>query len=193
VTMQLPQGAGEVEVVAAGRALYIRGPGLEDLGATTPWASVDLERVGDAQGTDIDQLRSSNETGKGLALLGGAEEVEDVGDEDIDGTETTHYRAAVDLRKAVEEADAVRDRAAFEQFVERLGDEDIEVDVWLDGEDRVRRRRDEQPAPEQQQVVATVTLDLSDFGVDEQVDVPAESETTDATERILERVQGATG
>jgi hypothetical protein len=192
VTMQLPQGAGEVEVVAAGRALYIRGPGLEDLGATTPWASVDLERVGDAQGTDIDQLRSSNETGKGLALLGGAEEVEDVGDEDIDGTETTHYRAAVDLRKAVEEADAVRDRAAFEQFVERLGDEDIEVDVWLDGEDRVRRR-DEQPAPEHSRWSPTVTLDLSDFGVDEQVDVPAESETTDVTERILERVQGATG
>ena len=190
VTMHL--GRAEVEVVSAGTTLYVRGPGLETLGATTPWASVDLEQVGETTGTDLDELRSSNETASGLALLGGAEEVEEVGDEDIEGTETTHYRATVDLRKAVEDAGAVTDRARFEQFVERLGDEDVDVDVWLDGEDRVRRLRYEQPVPEQPEVVATVTLELSDHGVDERVDVPAEAETTDVTERVLQRVQAGT-
>jgi hypothetical protein len=192
VTTQLPRGAGDLEVVAAGTTLYIRGPGIEELGATTPWASIDLERVGETTGTDIDELRSSNETASSLALLTGAEAVEEVGEEDIEGTGTTRYRATVDLRKAAEEADAVTDRARFEQFVERLGDEDVEVDVWLDGEDRVRRLRYQQPVPDQQDVAATVTLDLSDFGIGERVETPAEGEATDVTERVLQQVQSAT-
>jgi hypothetical protein len=192
VTMQLPQDAGDLEVVTAGTTLYIRGPGIAELGATTRWASIDLERVGETTGTDIDELRSSNETASSLALLTGADHVDEVGEEDIDGTETTHYRATVDLRKAAEEAGAVTDRARFEQFVERLGDEDVDVEVWLDGEDRVRRLRYEQAVPDQPEVAVTVTLDLSDFGVDEQVEVPAEGESTDVTERVLRQAQAGT-
>jgi hypothetical protein len=193
VTTQLPQGRGELEVVAEGTTLYLRGPNIgAELGITTPWASVDLERVGDATGTDVDELRSSNETASGLALLSGAEEVEEVGEEDIDGTETTHYRATIDLRKAAEEAGAITDRARFEQFVERLGDEDVDVDVWLDGEERVRRLRYEQAVPDQRGASATVTLELSDFGVDEQVEVPETAEATDVTDKVVQQVEGPT-
>jgi hypothetical protein len=180
-------------VAADGTTLYLRGPDMAaELGVTTPWASVDLERVGDLTGTDLDELRSSNETSSGLGLLSGAEEVEDLGQEDVDATETTHYRATVDLRRAVEEAGAVTDRDRFEQFVERLGDDQLDVDVWLDGEDRVRRLRYEQPVPDQEGASATVTLELSDFGVDERVEVPGPDEPTDITDRVLQEAQAGT-
>ncbi|HZB71100.1 MAG TPA: hypothetical protein VE395_03115 [Acidimicrobiales bacterium] len=193
LTTELPGGRGEFEVVADRTTLYLRGPNLAALGVSTPWASVDLGRVDDLTGTDLEDLRSSgDEASSGLGLLSGAEEVEEVGEEELDGTETTRYRATVDLRRAVEEAGAVSDRAAFEAFVEQLGDEDIDVDVWLDGEDRVRRLRYEQPVPDQEGATATVTLDFTDFGVDEQVEVPPAAEATDITDRVLQEAQAAT-
>ena len=193
LTTELPGGQGQLEVVADGTTLYLRGPNLAALGVTTPWASVDLERVDDLTGTDLEDLQSSgDEASSGLGLLSGAKEVEEVGEEELDGTETTHYRATVDLRRAVEEAGAVSDRAAFEAFVEQLGDEEIDVDVWLDGEDRVRRLRYEQPVPDQEGATATVTLDLTDLGVDEQVEVPPSAEATDITDRVLEEAEAAT-
>jgi hypothetical protein len=166
--------------------MYLRGGGMgAALGVPTPWASVDLGRMGGLTGTDLAQLGSSNEPTSGLELLTGAEDVEQVGHDEVGGAATTHYRATVDLRKAVEEAGAVTDRAQFEQFAELLGDGRVDVDVWLDAEDRVRRMRYEQPMPGDDAPSATVTVELSDFGTKEQVEVPAPADVTDVTDRLL--------
>ena len=186
LTTELPFGAGAMELVVDGTALYLRGEGMAAaLGASTPWASVDLRRVGDVTGADLAQLQSSSEATSGLELLNGAEEVQEVGDEAVAGTATTHYRATVDVRKAVEEAGAVTDPARFEQFAELLGDGRVDVDVWLDGDDRVRRLRYEQPMPGEGMPSATVTVELEDFGTDEEVEVPPPADVTDVTDRFL--------
>ena len=183
LTMQLPFGAGDMEMVADGTTLYLSGAGLaSEFGATTPWASVDLGRIGDLAGTDLAQLQSSSEAAAGLGLLAGSDEVEEVGHEEVGGVPTTHYRASVDPRKAVEEAGAVTDRERFEQFARAL-DGRVDVDVWLDGEDRVRRLRYAQPLGALMGV--TQTLELSDFGTDERIEVPPASDVTDVTERFL--------
>jgi hypothetical protein len=192
LTTQLPEDAGEFEVVADGTTLYLRGPGMDELGVPTRWASVDLERVGNLTGTDLDELRSSGDASSGLGVLAGAEEVEELGEAEVDGTDTTHYRATVDLRKAAKEAGAVSDRGRFEAFVDRLGDDQLDVDVWLDGEDRVRRLRYEAPVPDEKDASATVTLEFSDFGSDEGVEVPAAADATDVTDKVLQEVQAGT-
>jgi hypothetical protein len=46
--------------------------------------------------------------------------------------------------------------------------------------------------PDQEGATATVTLDFTDFGVDERVEVPAPAEATDITDRVLQEAQAAT-
>jgi hypothetical protein len=187
LTTKLPSGGGDTEVVVDGTTMYPRGAGVGgELGLLTPWVSIDLGRMGGLTGTDLAQLGSSNEPTSGLELLTGAEEVEEVGHEEVRGAATTHYRATVDLRKAVEEAGAVTDPDQFEKFAELLGDGRVDVDVWLDAEDRVRRMRYEQPMPGDEAASATVTVELADFGTDERIEVPPPTDVTDVTERILQ-------
>ena len=192
LTTQLPQERGGLEVVADGTTVYFRSAEVAaQYELTTPWASIDFERMGQATGTALGQLRSSGEAAAGLELLGGAEEVEELGHEEVAGTEAVRYRATVDLRKAVQQAGAITDRARFEQFIDRLGDEDVDVDVWLDADDRVRRLRYRQPGP-RQDLSVTVTVDLSDFGADERVEVPRDEEATDLTDRVLREAEAPT-
>jgi len=182
------QGVPPLETVADGTTVYLRSPQVAaTLGVGTPWAAVDVARVGARSGTDLEVLRTSGtDAASDLDLLQGAAEVEVLGDEEVAGAETTHYRGTIDLREAVEQAGAVADRSAFEQFVDSLGVDDLPIDVWLDGEDRVRRLRYELPTTPEEGTSATVTLELSDFGIDEAVAVPSPGEVTDVTDRLLQ-------
>lgn len=184
LTMDLPLGGGQMAMVVDGTDLYLSGGGVAaELGAPTPWASVDLRRVGDLTGTDLAQLQSSSEAASGLGLLAGAEDVEEVGTEAVGGVSTTHYSASVDPRKAIEGAGAVTDRERFEAFAANLGAARLDVDVWLDGEDRVRRLRYAQPIGAL--LAVRQTIEFSDFGTQERIEVPPPGEVTDITDRFL--------
>ncbi len=63
--------------------------------------------------------------------------MEKVGTETVRGVETTHYRATVDPRKALDQAPAaLRDKISksLEMF-----DGPIPVDVWIDGDGQARK------------------------------------------------------
>ncbi len=132
-----------------------------------------------------------------LALLEGASEdgVEEVGDEEIDGVETTHYRAEIDLRATYENSDAVTDREAFEAFLDQLGDDPLETDIWLDDEGRVVQQSFEQPLPVAEGVNASMqfTMTFSDFGTEVDVQVPDDSDTVDALDLAGAGTGGITG
>jgi hypothetical protein len=109
--------------------------------------------------------------------------VEEVGTEEIDGVSTTHYRAEIDLDKAYD--------AVPEQLRELAGDQRdalrgvrVPVDVWLDDDGLLRRMeyRFDAPSlgvPDAGDASMTMTMNLSDFGVDVDVQAPPESETLD--------------
>lgn len=206
LTMDMPEGLGfggeGLSFVYDGTVLYVRSaeafPGVE-----TEWISFDLAQLAeDVTGTDIQQFAQagSNDPANALALLrGAAESVDEVGTEEVRGERTTHYRATVDLRRATEQAGAVRDPQQFEAFLDQFGTETIPVEVWLDGEGRTRRMRIDQPVPDTPGMSmgpgagVVVTIELYDFGVDEPIEVPPPEAVTDLTDTFGGLVDGGLG
>lgn len=179
-------GGQTAEVAFEGATLFLRVPGGVDPTIETEWISFDLVTLGEAvAGTDLGQLpTSSGDPTSSLAMLKAtSEDIEDLGEEDVRGETTTHYRAVVDVRKAYEDADAVTDPARFEAFLDTFGQEELPLDVWIDGDGRVRRMTYAQPLPGGDEV--TSTMELYDFGVDERVELPDPADVTDVTDRAV--------
>ena len=205
LTLELPSGTGmgggDLRFVYDGTVLYLRSP-VPTPGVDTEWVSVDIAQLSEeVSGTDIEQFAQagSNDPSNALALLKGtADSVEEVGTEEVRGERTTHYRATVDLRRATEQAGAVRDRRQFEAFLDQFPSETIPVDVWLDDEGRTRRLRMDQPLPETPGLSTppgasvVVTIELYDFGVDEPIEIPAPDEVSDLTAQLSKLVDEAT-
>lgn len=206
LTLTLPEaaaagmGSDDLRFVYDGTVMYFRSPGALP-GVDTEWISLDFGALSEqVSGTDIEQFAQagSNDPSNSLALLKGASDsVEEVGTEDVRGEETTHYRATVDLRKATEQAGAVRDQRQFEAFLDQFPSETIPVEIWLDEEGRTRRMRIDQPIPETPGMSVPpdagviMTIELYDFGVDEAIEIPPSDQVTDLTSQFSAVVDGA--
>jgi hypothetical protein len=179
----LPAGFDEpMQVVVDGTTAYVRLPMLEGLLGTSGWLAAtpeDLDTVGalgfGAGTSDPSQLLQ--------ALRGMADDVEEVGHEQIRGEDTTRYRGTLDLSKALDQVPEDR-RAALEQQLEGFDTElaDVPAEVWVDEDGLARRLRLDFADLATQQVgsatSATLTLELFDYGDDVTVDVPPADETT---------------
>lgn len=151
------------------------------------WLRVDLEAAADSQGLDLDGLGGLGPAGngdprQGLAVLNGVVEggIDEVGDDEVRGVATTHYRARIDLERAAERAGDMVDPEAFDHFVEMLGDDSVRIDVWVDGDDLVRRIR----IPVRLPAGAgggevTFTAEYYDFGADIEVPTPDPADVRD--------------
>ena len=96
-----------------------------------------------------------------------------VGSEDINGTPTTHYHATIDLDKLAGSAGGA---AASVRQLEKLGGfKELPTDIWIDGDQRVRR----QSLPLQQPVPTKfdLTVDYKRFGVPVDTTAPLADET----------------
>ncbi|MFC5215557.1 LppX_LprAFG lipoprotein [Streptomyces coerulescens] len=144
---------GETELRLVDGVLYGSAPGdmVEKMGGRH-WISygpaADLTTDSGLR-MDVGALRDSvgRNPAREAAFLAGAPDVRRVGEEKIDGAGTTHYTgtAAVDeLRASIEDVEdkttrAGRDRS-LDQY-EKAGVDELTLDVWVDGHDRVRRLR----------------------------------------------------
>ena len=180
-------GAGDstVEMVTAGTTIYMRSPLFSQGGGFGPdqWLKFDFAELSKTEGLDLGQLQQAgnNDPRQGLAFLDGAAEdgVEKLGSEEIRGVDTTHYRAEIDLEKAVKEAGGVTDPEAFRRFVDSLGTKTIVVDTWIDSENRVRRVSLPLPLPPEAEGEAKMSMDYFAFGTDVDVTVPPEADVVD--------------
>lgn len=106
------------------------------------WLELDMAEAMVQAGIDVDlaaiiQAQSSDPT-SALQFLEGAETVTEVGQEELRGTETTHYEVVVNLQKTVDAADpAVRDD--MQTLVDLYTVETIPMEVWIDDDGRVRK------------------------------------------------------
>lgn len=166
----LPGIEGEVETRTVEGTTWFRSPFFNTvLGVRTDWVRVDDASTPDA-GEGLAQLTSlaGHDPGDQLRLLGGLDPatVEVVGDEDVRGDATTHYRAAVEPEGVL---------------ADELGEGPVGVDVWLDGDGRVRRlayTADLPPAAGGG--TADVELEYFDFGTDVDVEPPPDADVTPA-------------
>src|SRR2546423_7368097 len=75
--------------------LYMRSPLFADaLPKGKTWLKLDLAKAAAAQGLDLSSLGAQSPT-QTLAQLGGLASVTEVGDEQIGGADTTHYRGRI--------------------------------------------------------------------------------------------------
>jgi hypothetical protein len=113
------------------------------------------------------------------ALTAIGSKVTDAGPATVRGVAVTHYRVSVDLARA-EAHQRPETRAEFRSFVSSVGLATLRVDVWVDGQARVRRIAVALPMPQRSGLPAgfrvSETADYYDFGIPVQVSAPPASE-----------------
>jgi hypothetical protein len=185
MTTSVPgQGDVRVEEIMDGLVLYMRSDALAGaLPDGKTWLKIDLVAAGRKTGVDMSQLQQLSGGGdptQFLSYLAKAGDVHKVGTEDINGTQTTHYHATIDFEKLAGSAGSA---AASVRQVEKLtGQKTMPTDIWIDGNQRVRRPTVaisvKQPVP----IRVDLTIDFKRFGVPVDVHAPAADETADAAD-----------
>jgi hypothetical protein len=135
-------------------------PELSSLGQGKPWLRT---TVG---GRDMSMGMQSPDPSQMLQTLRGvSDSVEKRGHQRVRGVETTHYRAKIDLQKAMGQAPA-REREQAQSMLKLFGLGTVPVDLYLDDANRVRRMKLEYDYEVfEQKLSAELKLDLFDFGV----------------------------
>ena len=168
------------QLITEGSMAYIEATAFPGAPTKARWISIDFEAMGSQMGINLEAFRQ-NGAGQ-LAYLSEVDGVEEVGTETVGDEETTHYRFSSDLA-ALAESGPEELRSSFEQLIQLTGAEEIPTQVWIDGEDRVRRIVTNLEMDQQgQQIAQQSTIELSEFGVEFDVQPPPEKDTVDITE-----------
>jgi hypothetical protein len=188
-------GDGRMEFLFDGLVYYMKFPeGADELGPLgDKWLKIDLAKAGEVAGVDLGALQQANQNPAQLMqfLRGASDDIEEIGQEQVRGVETTRYRATLDLDEAAEQgadigelSDEMREqlKAEIERMKAQTGLETLPVDVWIDEDNLLRRMRMELSFPvEGEQVDMEMTMDFFDFGVDVRVAPPPDEQTVDIT------------
>ncbi len=179
---------GTVDLIQDGQTLFMRSPAFSDIAqGSTQWIKIDFAKLNPSL-ADISTLSSSrSDPTQALEYLRGMGAVEKIGTDRIDGTATTHYRGTVDLNKAVANAPTSSRatlRSLANQFEQLSGSASFPEDVWIDSEQRVRRMEFalRLSDPKAGTLRMLMRMDLSDFGVDVDVEPPPADQVTDISE-----------
>lgn len=176
---------GRMDMVFDGPLLYVKPPQeiAQSLPLARSWVKLDLARLGEQQGVDFAQLfrqLSGVDPTKSLDLLrASGTDFQRVGEEEVRGDETTHYRGTVDLDKVAQELGGELG-ASYRRIIELGAASRVPVDVWIDGRGLIRRLRYEQTLPGGSST--QLTEEFYDFGADVEIELPAANEVVDFTE-----------
>jgi outer membrane lipoprotein-sorting protein len=141
-----------------------------------PWVKMDLQKLGQQAGFDFQQLMQSQQAdpSQGLKYLEGLEDVQAVGDEDVRGVATTHYKGVVDLASLGEKYPELKPQ--IDQLIQKAGISQIPMEVWIDENNFVRQMKQSFTASGAD---TTMTIQLYDFGTTVEVSPPPANETVD--------------
>lgn len=178
-----------------GSAVYVKPPalpGLEIPGGKS-WVSADLEQLGEAFGFDTKALGAllNVDPSSQLKAFDAAKGLKEVGKEQVDGVETTHFKGTLKLSDYVAALPADQRKAAQDALkqLEGLGgdqgfDQPTPVELWVDDEGVLRRMVSTGKVPGQKGVPGgTFKVDyrLSDFGTPLDLTPPPADDTYDVT------------
>jgi hypothetical protein len=175
----------KMQAVTDGTLMYMRSSQFGSLPDGKNWMALDLT-LG-----EVDSPLPAGVDAQGeLALLERATgKVQKLGEEDVRGVLTTHYRGTIGIS---ENAELLRAEGADElaSYLERKGSP-ILVEAWIDAEGLIRRVRVVQSQSSEKDEGPTtmdMRMDFFDFGIDPEIDVPDSSEVFDATALTRERL-----
>lgn len=136
---------GETEFLydfGVGLVMYMGVPAEQAAAVGAEWIELDLAALMAQSGIDVDLAEiiqsQSADPSSGLQFLRGASAVEEIGTEELRGVETRHLAVTISLEKLVEESpENIRDD--MRTLVDLYTVETIDIEVWLDDDDRVRK------------------------------------------------------
>jgi hypothetical protein len=194
LSMNLPASLGQFEAVLDGVVFYVKLPAAlsGELGGK-PWVKVDLNAIGrQVSGVDLSSLAQAQaaDPTQAVNVLRGASDVTKLGTENLRGASVTHYKATIDVDKAIANAPP-ESRDALRQLANSLGTKTFPAEVWVDDQGRMRKltysldlskvsvptsvARGSRPALG----LSTFTYELYDFGTTVRADVPPADQVTD--------------
>ena len=200
--------AGPVETIKDGPRVYLKAKVFTDtLPAHRPWVVLDTSRINPASGLSITGEIDSTVTDPGSfleALRGIGDDTHAVGEEDVDGSVTTHYRGTVSLDRAASQLPADEQERLRQGFAGLgvVGDHLIlPMDVWVDREGDVRRVATtldvvaatppgSAPASSAASTPVAITIDYREPGQPETIELPAADETSDITDLVNTAIEG---
>jgi LppX_LprAFG lipoprotein len=167
-----------IDSVITGNVLYMRSAVFAQLGlpANKQWIKIDLGQLTQQRGSDLSSLANTSPTpASALSYLRGSSKVREVGQESIDGVDTTHYKVTVDLEKAVSRSDSIT-QESLRRVIQAGGKKTLPIDVWVDGKHFVRKVQYAQSAGGK---AVKVTMTLHDYGKPVAVSPPPADEVVD--------------
>lgn len=183
--------AEKSEIRMLGTVVYVKlGAGLPIPLPPGKFLKIDLTKAGKIGGVDLSQVAQGDPSAQ-LKALGALKDVTAVGEEDVRGVATTHYRGILDLDAAAAAA-GPEAGVQFTKTKELLGTSSLPYDVWVDGDGLLRRYRQEvdlsaaasgSPAPGAAAGLGrtVTTLELFDFGTKVDVVAPPVADTIDVS------------
>jgi hypothetical protein len=138
------------------------------------WLSLNLAQYQQSMGSGSIVSWQQTNPANALESLRGVGTVTRIGTDTIDGSQTTHYRTAIDTDRAAASAppdQRARIRAAFDEVGA------IPVDVWIDGEGRTRKFSMIINMPGQGDMDAS--FEFYDYGAPVDVSAPPADEVAD--------------
>ncbi|MGW0708747.1 hypothetical protein ACWD4G_22845 [Streptomyces sp. NPDC002643] len=157
------------------------------------WMKMDLAAAAEASGSEeatramTSGLENMNQNPvEQLALLLESPNLKHVGSEKIDGVETQHYKGRLTVKEMMESNDGPdflkpKEREQLLENIEKSGIEGYDTEVWVN-EDDLPVRMD--VAMETPQGDVDMSMKLSDFGAEAEVEVPPAAETFDLFEML---------
>ena len=205
VTTMEMSGMGAMQVRQVGNVAYTRMPEefLAQMPGAKPWISVDLDAMYEQQyGASFGQMQggAASDPARQLEYLRGVSDfVEKVGKEKVRGAQTTHYKAVVNLNKEAAGQDA-EVRKAYDQMIKQLGTSRLPVELWLDGQNRVRRYAMDMTmpipenaaspgAPQGGEMRINMVAEYYDFGTPVNVQAPPKNQTMDGSKMLAAQQQ----
>lgn len=185
ITAQVPAeipGGGEIEAIMDGTVMYMRSPLLRSELGGKEWFKLDLARTSESLGLDMGSVGQVGQSTKQQldALAQVSDGVTDHGREQVRGVDATHYSAIVDLHKLSGDG--------ADKLIELSGDDAIDVDVWIDDDQRIRRMEWVQTLPAGG-LEMTMIMEYVRFGVPVDIDVPDEDDVFDATDLAVRGIE----
>ena len=174
----------DMDVVYAFPLMYMRFPSglLPGISADKPWVKIDLNELSKRAGFGSVELMQSQEQAdpsQGLKYLEGISEVQAVGDEDIRGVPTTHYKGVVDLNALADKNPELK--PSLDKLMEQPGLTRIPMEAWIDDDGFVRQIKE---TFDTGQATTSMTIQLYDFGTSVDASPPPDSETVDLAQLI---------
>jgi hypothetical protein len=177
----------EVGDLANGRpVIYMKLPFLtKSLPGGKRWIKIDLNAYGKSLGIDFSQFTSLTANPAQMVdwLRATSGSITKVGSETIDGVQTTHYHATIDLAKYPNLVSPAR-RAAMKRAVNALIKtahvRTFPMDAWVDGANLVRKLHLKfNETIKGQRIGLDMTLHFHDFGAPVSISLPPADQTVD--------------